>query len=142
MSQDMLGASPWNRPYTIQEVARSTGVSIHTLRYYEEIGLIHPIVRLENSHRRYAEADIDWIEFLLRLRATGMSIQKMRLYADLERLGDATLAERVAMLKAHQQETEARMRQLNEYLALINAKIEWYEGELAAQQEGSQPTSA
>lgn len=127
--------------YTIQEAARSTGVSIHTLRYYEEIGLIHPIGRLENSHRRYADSDIGWIEFLLKLRATGMPIHQMQTYARLQRLGDETLAERIAMLKAHKQDTEARMRQLQEYLELINYKIEYYEGELAQRQEPSQASA-
>lgn len=127
--------------YTIQEAARATGVSIHTLRYYEEIGLIHPIERLENSHRRYTEADLGWIEFLLRLRATGMPIHTMQQYARLQRLGDDTLAERVAMLRAHKQETEERMRQLNEYLGVINYKIEFYEGELARRKEPSQASA-
>ncbi len=121
--------------YTIQEAAKRTGLSIHTLRYYEEIGLIHPIGRLINSHRRYSEADIGWIEFLLKMRATGMPIQQMRTYAELQRQGDATLAQRVALLKAHKRQTEERIRQLNEYLTVINYKIEWYEGELAARQE-------
>jgi DNA-binding transcriptional MerR regulator len=118
--------------YTIQEVAERTGISIYTLRYYEHIGLIHSIGRLQNSHRRYSEADIGWIEFLLKLRATGMPIQQMRAYAELQRLGDASLAERIEMLKAHQRETEAHIRQLTEHLALINYKIQFYEGELAA----------
>lgn len=118
--------------YTIQEVAERTGISIYTLRYYEHIGLIHAIGRLQNSHRRYSDADIGWIEFLLKLRATGMPIQQMRAYAQLQRLGDASIAERIEMLKAHQRETEAHIRQLTDSLALINYKIQFYEGELAA----------
>ncbi len=123
--------------YTIQEVAERTGISIYTLRYYEHIGLIHAIGRLQNSHRRYSDADIGWIEFLLKLRATGMPIQQMRAYAELQRLGDASLVERIEMLKTHQRQTEAHIRQLTDSLALINYKIQFYEGELAARAASS-----
>ena len=112
---------------TIQEVAEATGLSAHTLRYYERIGLIHPIKREENTRRLYTEEDIGWIDFLLKLRATGMSIKEMQRYAELQRLGDATLPERVEMLKSLRGNVEARMSELNEHLKLICYKIEIYE---------------
>ena len=84
---------------TIQHVAEITGLSVHTLRYYERIGLIHPIERAENTHRRYTMDDIGWIDFLNKLRSMGMSIQEMQTYAELQRQGDASLPERVEMLK-------------------------------------------
>jgi DNA-binding transcriptional MerR regulator len=97
------------------------------LRYYERIGLIHPIQREANSHRHYTSDDVGWIEFLLKLRATGMSIKDMRRYAELQRQGDATLPERVEMLKALRDDVEARMDELNEHLKLIYYKIEVYQ---------------
>ena len=112
---------------TIQEVTRATGLSAHTLRYYERIGLIHPIEREENTRRRYTPDDVGWINFLLKLRATGMSIKDMRRYAELQRQGDATLPERVEMLKALRDDVEARMDELNEHLKLIYYKIEVYQ---------------
>ena len=116
-----------NDRLTIQEVSQATGLSTHTLRYYERIGLIHPIQREENSHRHYTSDDVGWIEFLLKLRATGMSIKDMRRYAELQRQGDATLPERVEMLKALRDDVEARMDELNEHLKLIYYKIEVYQ---------------
>ena len=68
---------------TIQEVTKATGLSAHTLRYYERIGLIHPIEREENTRRRYTMDDVGWIDFLLKLRATGMTIKDMQRYAEL-----------------------------------------------------------
>jgi len=112
---------------TIQEVSEATGLSAHTLRYYERIGLIHPIEREENTRRLYTEDDIGWIDFLLRLRATGMSIKEMQKYAELQRQGDVTLPERVEMLKSLRDNVEARMSELNEHLKLIYYKIEIYE---------------
>src|SRR5258706_7968415 len=111
---------------TIQEVAEATGLSEYTLRYYERVGLIHPIERADNGHRRYAETDLGWIGFLMKLRATGMSIQQMQRYAELQRQGDATLPERVEILKALRSKVEARLDELAENMKLITYKIEIY----------------
>lgn len=112
---------------TIQEVAQATGLSAHTLRYYERVGLIHPIGREENTHRRYTPDDVGWIDFLTKLRATGMSIKDMQKYAELQRRGDETLPERVEMLKSLRDKVEAHMDELNEHLKLIYYKIEFYQ---------------
>lgn len=120
-----------NRNLTIRQAAEITDLSVHTLRYYEQIGLIHPIDRADNTHRRYTQEDIDWIEFLKKLRATGMSIQDMQIYAALQRQGDVTLPERVEMLKTLQQDVEAHIQELNEHLDLIRYKIAYYSGIIA-----------
>jgi DNA-binding transcriptional MerR regulator len=119
---------------TIQEVTKATGLSAHTLRYYERIGLIHPIEREENTRRRYTADDVGWIDFLLKLRATGMSIKEMQRYAELQRQGDETLPERVEMLKALRDRVEAHMDELNQHLKLIHYKIDVYQ-KIVAEQE-------
>jgi DNA-binding transcriptional MerR regulator len=122
-----------NNTHTIQQVAEVTGLSEHTLRYYERIGLIHPINRADNGHRRYSADDTGWIDFLNKLRATGMSIQQMQRYAELQRCGDSTLAERVEMLKAHRLQVEAEMSELQAHLNVIRYKIDIY-SEIVAQE--------
>ena len=112
---------------TIQEVAKATGLTAHTLRYYERIGLIHPINREENTRRCYTADDVGWIDFLLKLRATGMSIKDMQRYAELQRQGDATLLERVEMLKSLRDKVESHIEEMNEHLKLIYYKIDYYE---------------
>ncbi len=119
-----------NEKLTIQQVAAATRLSVYTLRYYERIGLIHSIVRAENSHRRYTDADIGWIDFLNKLRATGMTIRQMQVYAELQRQGDETLPERVAILKDVRANLEAHIRELESHLDLIGGKITYYEGML------------
>jgi DNA-binding transcriptional MerR regulator len=116
-----------NGKLTIQQVAEATGLSVYTLRYYERIGLIHPIGRKENTHRRYTQDDIGWIDFLMKLRATGMSIQEMQVYAELQRQGDETLPERLDMLRALRGRLETHLRELHGHLDLICYKIEYYE---------------
>jgi DNA-binding transcriptional MerR regulator len=119
---------------SIQEVAQATGLTTHTLRYYERIGLIHPINREENTRRCYTADDVGWIDLLLKLRATGMSIKDMQRYAELQRQGNETLPERVEMLKALRDNVEARMEELNEHLNLVRYKIDYYQ-QVIEQQE-------
>ncbi|MBI5667510.1 MAG: MerR family transcriptional regulator [Chloroflexi bacterium] len=117
---------------TIQEVAEATGLSVHTLRYYERIGLIHSIGRAQNTHRRYSMEDVGWIEFLMKLRATGMPIQQMLVYAELQRQGDETLPERLEMLRELRRNVEARIDELQQHLKVIRYKIELYGEQVAA----------
>ncbi len=116
-----------NEKLTIQETARATGLTPHTLRYYERVGLIHPIEREENTRRRYSSDDMGWIDFITKLRATGMSIRDMQKYAALQRQGDETLPQRVEMLKMLRDQVEARIGELNEHLKLVYYKIDLYE---------------
>ena len=119
---------------SIAEAAEASGLSAYTLRYYEQIGLIAPIDRRSGA-RRYNDADMRWLDFLVRLRATGMSMRDMQRYAQLLRIGnasDASMAERQALLQAHAERLEAEIRAQRETLQYIRKKIRTYE-ELRAQ---------
>lgn len=111
---------------SIADVAARTGVSAHTLRYYERIGLIEPVGRAGSGHRRYAEADVRWVEVLTKLRRTGMPIRRMQEYAELVRAGDGNEAERLALLEAHRDEVRAQLEEVARHLAFIEHKIEIY----------------
>ena len=111
---------------SISDAARITGLSAHTLRYYERAGLMLDIERAESAHRRYTEADIGWIELLTRLRATGMPIRKVREYADLVRDGGGNEVARLAVLEAHRQEVLAHLEQTRRNLEAIDRKISYY----------------
>jgi DNA-binding transcriptional MerR regulator len=109
---------------TIQEVAARTGMSVHTLRYYERAGLLDPVGRATSGHRRYTASDFNWIAFLMRLRTTGMSIRQMQEFSDLRRQGESTLSERLVFLEAHQQQVREHIRELEYHLAMIDVKIQ------------------
>jgi DNA-binding transcriptional MerR regulator len=118
---------------TIADAARRTGVSAHTLRYYERAGLVVTRVdRTAGGRRRYRKLDLDWIDVCTRLRATGMPIRKIRAYADLVAAGRGNEGERLALMEAHQAEVLAKLAELRENLQLIDHKIDVYRGRLEA----------
>lgn len=114
--------------FSIQEAVRATGLSAHTLRYYERIGLINPITRQANGHRLYRPEDLQWIAFLTRLRSTGMSIEHMLRYAALRRQGDglSSVSARKRMLDQHTVTLEGKLVALQETLAVLHAKVAFY----------------
>ncbi|CAN5237781.1 hypothetical protein BH24ACT16_BH24ACT16_05970 [soil metagenome] len=112
---------------TIKEAAALSGLSGHTLRYYEREGLVHPIDRARSGHRRYSERDVAWIEFLRRLRATGMPIREMKRFADLRRVGAETVPARRALLDRHRIEVRRRIAELEKDLIAIDEKVVIYE---------------
>ncbi|MEU1725386.1 MerR family transcriptional regulator [Actinomadura sp. ATCC 39365] len=111
---------------TIQEAAQRSGLSAHTLRYYERIGLIHSVGRNVSGHRDYAEADLRWLDFLTKLRTTGMPIADMCRYAELRRMGEHTSAERLAMLELHRERVRARIAELSADMSVLDHKIDTY----------------
>lgn len=111
---------------TIDEVARRTGLTAHTLRYYERIGLIAPIGRAPGGQRRYAASDMAWIEFLLRLRTTNMPIGRMQAFARLRGAGDSTVPERRRMLEDHMAEVLSEIAAMRRSADALQAKIAHY----------------
>jgi DNA-binding transcriptional MerR regulator len=118
---------------SIAEAARSTGVSVHTLRYYERAGLVVTEVdRTAGGRRRYQRLDLEWITVCTRLRATGMPIRTIRRYAELVAAGHGNEDERLELMEAHRADVLARLAELQENLRLIDHKIDVYRGRVAA----------
>lgn len=118
---------------TIADAARRTGVSAHTLRYYERAGLVVTRVdRTSGGRRRYRKLDLEWIKICTKLRATGMPIKLIRRYAELVAAGRGNEPERLALLEAHRADVLAKLAELQENLKLIDRKIGVYRGRLEA----------
>jgi DNA-binding transcriptional MerR regulator len=112
---------------SISEAAERTGLSAHTLRYYEREGLmLGGVGRASSTHRRYSDADITWVEFLTKLRSTAMPIARVRDYVDLVRQGDASTPARLALLLAHRETVIAQLDEMTRSLAAIDYKISTY----------------
>jgi DNA-binding transcriptional MerR regulator len=116
--------------FTIAEVADRTGVTAHTLRYYERIGLLD-VGRRASGHRRFTEHDVGRVVFIGRLRATAMPIREIQRYFELVAAGPETEDERLALLQAHRVAVRARLRELEAALDAIEHKIAYYGGSCA-----------
>ena len=114
---------------TIAEAAAQTGITAHTLRYYERDGLMRTAVRRSASgHRAYDETDLAWITLIAKLRATGMPIRDVRQYAALVRAGAGNESERLALLKAHRERVLEQLDEVRSHLGAIEYKIDLYQG--------------
>jgi DNA-binding transcriptional MerR regulator len=112
---------------SIADAAEATGLSPHTLRYYERAGLmLDRVTRASSTHRRYSDAEVDWVLFLTKLRSTGMSIRTMRHYADLVKAGPGNEAERLALLESHRETVQAQLEASARNLQAIDFKISLY----------------
>ena len=112
---------------SIGEMAASSGLSVHTLRYYERIGLIAPIPRLSSGHRRYSRDTVERVESLAYLRAAGLSLDDMRTYLrNLDR-GDLAAADHATLLGAHAANLAAQIEQLHLRQAYLTAKAAYWQ---------------
>ena len=112
---------------TVGEEAAKVGLSVHTLRWYEQEGLVTPVGRDTAGRRRYGPEDLDWLQLLTCLRGTGMPVREMRRYAELARTGPATIAERLRLFEEHRERVLARIADLQRDLDAINVKIGIYQ---------------
>ena len=107
---------------TIQDASRRTRLSEPTLRYYEEVGLVGPILRDDRSgHRRYRETDVDDLQILACLRAMGMGIDEMRTYQANRALGNAAAGEQRDILTKHATRIEGEIATLHIHLEYLSA---------------------
>lgn len=114
----------------IAEVAERTGLSAHTLRYYERAGLLDEVDRDAAGHRRFGPNDLARLRFVNYLRATGMPIRDVRRYVDLVRAGDETTAARYDLLQRHKEAVCARLGELQACLDAIEVKLDRYRNHL------------
>ena len=115
--------------YAIGEFSSISGISIHTLRYYEKESLIIP-KRKENGRRSYSDGDIAWIQFIKRLKDTGMPIKEIQKYAVLRAKGDSTLEDRMEMLIQHRAVLKNEIAAMQESLNKLDDKIDYYKMEI------------
>jgi DNA-binding transcriptional MerR regulator len=112
--------------YTISEVVDLTGLTAHTLRWYERIGLMPHIDRSHTGQRRYRNRDLDWLDLVGKLRLTGMPVADMVRYAELVRAGDHTYTERFDLLKSTRDDVLSRIAELQDTLSVLDRKINFY----------------
>ncbi len=111
---------------SIGELSQVSGLSTHTLRYYEKLGVLRPADRATSGHRRYRADVVAWLDFVLRLKTTGMPLMEIREYAQLRARGDTSLRPRLTMLELHRKRLVSNIAQLSENLNALDSKIKSY----------------
>ncbi|MGZ5195537.1 MAG: MerR family transcriptional regulator [Ramlibacter sp.] len=121
----------------IGELARLSGRSVHTIRWYEAQGLMPGAARDAAGRRVFSAAHVDWLDLMDRLRSSGMTIRQMQAYAKQVRDGKSTLAARQALLREHRKRVEQQVDGLNAALALIDRKVALYDKWIAKHGPGT-----
>lgn len=121
--------------YSIQEVCQKTGLTAHTLRYYEKEGLLTNVGRSAGGFRQYTDEDLEWLGLICCLKNTGMPLQEIARFVRLAHEGDHTLQERVQLLKEHREKMTERMAEMQRYLDKITWKVNFFSGKLKEYEE-------
>jgi DNA-binding transcriptional MerR regulator len=121
--------------YSIKEVAEKFKISPHTLRYYEKEGLLPAIQRTDKGLRLYNDVDLEWLQLIYCMRATGMSIAYIKNYVDLCRLGEDTVSERRQIILKQKEIIEAHLKEYRNFLKMVNKKLSAYDCRAGAQQK-------
>ena len=124
--------------YSIQDVSKKTGLSAHTLRYYEKEGLIAGVERSAGGFRQYTDEDLEALGLVCCLKNTGMSLQEILRFVELTRKGDQTLKERVELLREHRENVIRRIEEMQKYLDKVTWKLDYFSGKLKTWEEGKQ----
>lgn len=128
---DTPAAAPQPR-MSIGKVATRTGLSVHALRFYEREGLLaSPVQRAADGRRRYSEDDLEWLELCIKLRASGMPVAAVRRYTELVRAGAGNEAERLILMREHQERLTGQIAALTACLEIVTFKVKLYEESIA-----------
>ena len=121
--------------YSIQEACEKTGLTAHTLRFYEKEGLLTNVGRSAGGFRQYSDEDMEWLGLICCLKNTGMPLQEIARFVQLAHEGDQTLEERVELLKDHRKKLIERMAEMQQYLEKITWKVNFFSGKLETWRE-------
>ena len=113
--------------YSIGQVAKKTGLTAHTLRYYEKEGLLPFVKKISSGLRVFSDTDIGWLVMIECLKGTGMPLKGIKQYIDWFIEGDSTLEKRLQMFKDQKHKLQEQMLQLQKHMEKIDYKIHLYE---------------
>ena len=122
--------------YSIQDVSKKTGLTAHTLRYYEKEGLISGVGRSQGGFRQYTDEDLERLGLICCLKNTGMSIQEIARFVQLTHEGEHTLEERVELLRAHREQVLERIAEMQKHLEKVTWKLNFFTEKLRVYEAG------
>ena len=112
--------------YTVKEVAQLLGVSVHTVRYYDDRGLIPGTKRNSANQRLFDDMEVEWLFVSLTLKNTGLSLKDVKHYIELYGQGDPALPERYEIMRTQKEKTLQEIEELKLRLAVLDRKLDHY----------------
>ncbi len=113
--------------YSIGDVVKKTGLSAHTLRYYEKEGLLPFVAKNSSGLRVYSDEDLAWLTMIECLKSSGLQIKEIAQYIKWFQMGDKTLKERAEMFRKRKTIIEEQMAHLQIVLDKITYKTALYD---------------
>lgn len=126
--------------YSIHEVCERTGLTAHTLRYYEKEKLLPNVNRSAGGFRQYSDEDLEALGMICCLKNTGMSLQNISRFMALTREGDQTLRERCELLKKHRDTVLVRMEEMQKHLEKVTCKVNYFTDRLTEYERNNSDT--
>lgn len=111
----------------IKEVAQKTNLEPHTIRYYEQEGLLPFIKRDEHGYRNFDESDLGWFDFINCLKITGMSINDLRKIITMTVNGEKNFDSRRKILLDHKRKLEQQQEELNKAFKKVEVKLQYFD---------------
>lgn len=114
---------PLEKTVNISKFSELTKLSVHTLRYYEKLGLLSNISRNDSGRRVYTQEDIEWVTFISELKSIGMSLEQIKQYRALQVVGESTYQQRRSILETHRRDLDERIRTEQSHLSVLDDKM-------------------
>lgn len=112
--------------YTVKQVAEIMHISAHTIRFYDNEGLIPYVTRNENHVRLFSESDLDWLSMIQCLKLTGMSLAEIKRYVQLCKEGDKTTEERYKIILSQREKAKNELNNAKKRLDTLDKKVNYY----------------
>ncbi|MGP7815626.1 MerR family transcriptional regulator [Niallia sp. 01092] len=113
--------------FYIKEAAEKVGLPAHTLRYYEQEGLLPFIKRDNNGNRMFDEKDLSWIELIICLRKTDISLSELREIVELTKEGGCTELKRKQILGKYKQKMMEKQKDLDKAVVKIKERMQYFD---------------
>jgi len=113
--------------FTVKSLADKFNISVHTIRFYDDQGLLPDVTRDEHGTRIFTEGHIEWISLILCLRNTGMSVADIKNYIELCKIGDSTILERYNIILDQKKKAEDDLKEMQKRLDVLGHKEKYYE---------------
>ena len=112
--------------YTVKEVAQMLKISSHTIRYYDNEGLIPFVSRTQSNVRKFFDYNLSWFKMVHCLRATDLSISDIKTYIDLCLKGNKTIPQRAKIIFNQEKILKEHLKELQDQMKLLQRKKKYY----------------